>query len=324
MRKRILRNVLHGLQYLHSYGIVHGDIHMGNILVTIRPLECDAGTIADLKQRPEDGEPLKRRDGKQDLWAPPYQLVPAGLLEYNSTELDPYVKIADIGGSFRVQEPPTKIITPPEFRAPETLLGLPVGAGIDIWSFGCLAFLIVTGYHLFAPNDLLGSDEAIRDMNLIQFSEVIGPLPETMFRAWTRGALYFAPDRKSRLEKMIGEGEDGNFSFMRMDTDDVSQSDGGTDDKDGGGLLHQDGVDYKEDAASGMSEVWSELSTDEELLIMMAHCHSLEQRFCEKKPEDIDEVEGQNIIHLLRWIFQYDAAARPTAVEILNHPWFQT
>lgn len=96
--KRILRNVLHGLSYLHTHGVVHGDLHQGNILVTIRDLECTADRIRELRQSPEDSEALKRLDGKSDLWAPPYLLAPATLLKYTSVELDPYVQIADIGG----------------------------------------------------------------------------------------------------------------------------------------------------------------------------------------------------------------------------------
>lgn len=95
--KRVLRNVLHGLRYLHAHGVVHGDLHRGNVLVTIRNLKCTADKIRELQQRPEDGKALKRLDGKLDLWAPPYQLAPAGLLQYSSTDLDPYVKITDIG-----------------------------------------------------------------------------------------------------------------------------------------------------------------------------------------------------------------------------------
>lgn len=100
--KRILKNVLQGLKYLHSHDIAHGDLHMGNVLVTTQRLECNSSTIAELQQKPEDGEPLKRLDGKRDLWAPSYQLAPAGLLKYSSIEFDPYVKIADIGaGEYR-------------------------------------------------------------------------------------------------------------------------------------------------------------------------------------------------------------------------------
>lgn len=96
--KRILRNMLQGVKHLHDHHIVHGDLHMSNVLDTTRSLECNYSTITELKQNPEDGEPLKRLDGKKDLWAPSYQLTPAGLLKYSSTEFDPYVKIAEFGG----------------------------------------------------------------------------------------------------------------------------------------------------------------------------------------------------------------------------------
>lgn len=45
--KRILRNVLQGIKYLHAHDIVHGYLHMGNVLVTTRPLECNSSTIAE-------------------------------------------------------------------------------------------------------------------------------------------------------------------------------------------------------------------------------------------------------------------------------------
>lgn len=53
----------------------------------------------------------------------------------------------------------------------------------------------------------------------------------------------------------------------------------------------------------------------------MTHCNTLEQRFRKNRPKDIDEAEEQQILHLLRWVFQYEPAARPTVDEILTHPW---
>ncbi|KAJ4414294.1 hypothetical protein N0V82_008023 [Gnomoniopsis sp. IMI 355080] len=339
--KRILRNVLHGLQYFHAHGVVHGDLHQGNILVTIRDLVCTADKIREVQQRPEDGKALKRRDGKLDLWAPPYQLGPAGLLQYSSTELDPYVKITDIGGAFLVDEPPPgEIVTPSENRAPEIHLGLSsfLGPGIDIWSFGCLAFWIITGHYLFLPGQLVGSEEAVKDINLIQFSEVIGSLPETMFRAWERGESYFTQDRATRRSEMLADGEDGTWDFL--ETDDYDEIDGHSEnraeeDEEGSRRMctRRDNVDleeaddHKDDAGSDMSYSWlsGSIATDEEVpLISMAPCRSLEERFADKKPPDVGEVEAQEIVHLLRWIFQYDTATRPTAEEILNHSWFQT
>lgn len=98
LAKKVLREVLLGLQFLHANRIVHGDLHAGNILVSIRSQDCEAGAIEKLRQNRDDEEPLRRLDGKTDLWAPPYLLPPAGLLEYVSTDLDPFVKLVDLGG----------------------------------------------------------------------------------------------------------------------------------------------------------------------------------------------------------------------------------
>ncbi|KAJ4393335.1 hypothetical protein N0V93_002543 [Gnomoniopsis smithogilvyi] len=273
---------------------------------------------------PSSDQALKRLDGKSDLWAPPYQLAPAGLLKYSSTELDPYVKITDIGGAIHVDEPPPdKVVTHTENRAPEIHLGLSasIGPGVDIWSFGCLAFLVITGDYLFMPGFLVGSEEAVGDMHLIQFSQA---------------------DGKTRRSETLVDGEDGTWDFMDTnDDDDIdSNSESGEegeekDDEEGGGgfsnrrnqveLLEAD--HYEGDAGSGMSGAWPSVSTatdEEEPLIIMAPCRSLEERFADKKPHDVDGVEEQQIVHLLCWIFQYDPTARPTAEEILNRPWFQT
>lgn len=190
------------------------------------------------------------------------------------------------------------------------------------------------------PGQFVDYEEAIRDMNLIQFSEVIGPLPEVMFRTWERGESYFAQDRTTRRSEMLIDGEDGTWDFM--ETDDYAGIEGNSEsgeeieeenDEEGGGgaFTRRDNVeleeadDHKDDAFFDMLGAWPSVSTDEEEpLIIMAPCRSLEERFSDKKPQDVDEVEEQQMVHLLRWIFQYDAAARPTAEEILDHPWFQT
>lgn len=162
-------------------------------------------------------------------------------------------------------------------------------------------------------------------MSLIQFSEVLGPLPETMFNAWTRGSSYFAEDRKTRLPKMLDhDGKDGAFdSVMRGGSDGgKSQGEDARDEGEGDGEeRHGD-----EDAATIMSfGSWSEPSnaSSKEWWVMMTHCNTLEQRFRKNRPEDIDEAEEQQILHLLRWVFQYEPSARPSAEEILTHPWFK-
>lgn len=174
-------------------------------------------------------------------------------------------------------------------------------------------------------------DQVIRDVYLMQFSEVIGPLPDTIFKAWSRGAFYFADDRKSRLSDMLRDGEDGSFDLLYEENDFESQSEGSEDEEEDVGALRQDDLDLRQGAHTQSSEACSETpdtcsvsANAEDPLVKMARCHSLEERFHEHKPEDIDEAEERQITGFLRWILQLDAARRPTVNKILAHPWLHT
>lgn len=97
LAKRILKDLLRGLQFLHSNKVVHGDVHKGNILVNARLPKCTADSLEILRQPADQARPLERLDGKKDLWAPPYLLPPANLRSFVSTELDPVIKLTDMG-----------------------------------------------------------------------------------------------------------------------------------------------------------------------------------------------------------------------------------
>jgi len=95
--KRILRDILLGLRFLDANGIVHGGLHLGNILFTIALSGVESNPPKTLQQRPDQAVPLRRLDGKMDPWAPNYLLEPNSLHDYISFELDPLVKIIDLG-----------------------------------------------------------------------------------------------------------------------------------------------------------------------------------------------------------------------------------
>lgn len=54
--------------------------------------------------------------------------------------------------------------------------------------------------------------------------------------------------------------------------------------------------------------------------LMLEQC-SMEQAFDRAGPE-MTEDKAQEVKKLIRWILQYDPANRPSAEEILRHPWF--
>lgn len=103
LAKWVLKEILFGLQFLHGNKVVHGDLHLANILVNSILSECNEDSIQRHGNSLDKKRPLKRRDGKKDLWAPSSLLSPEPLSECISTELDPCVQLADIGrGKYRI------------------------------------------------------------------------------------------------------------------------------------------------------------------------------------------------------------------------------
>lgn len=162
MGKRILKHTLLGLQFLHQNNVVHSDLQPGNLLFS--PHHLDDVPEADLTQSTTDETTvsLQRKDGKEDKWGPRYLALPQSLHKYANLEQDMCIKISDLGAAFLKGNPPNKIVTPVALRSPEVILGRPVDEKIDIWSFGCLVFELMTGTRLF-PVDDLGSQEEVDD-----------------------------------------------------------------------------------------------------------------------------------------------------------------
>ncbi|KAF5649672.1 CMGC SRPK kinase [Fusarium sp. NRRL 52700] len=287
----VLQDTIQALHFLHEHGVIHGDLHPGNILACVEQLEVTPSTEISLKQSESDAQPLIRKDGKKDLWAPSYLLQPRPLNDYFSYGLHPLVKLSDLGGAFTEEDPimGSKAITPVALRAPETILDERLGKGIDIWAFGCLVFEMLTGRPLFvAIQSLEGEDydETSNDEHLIQLWEVIGPLPKRLLEKWRRANQYFNTSGK-RL-KIKPQDDD----YVSGDED--MESDDGTEESDGPPLAY------------------------------LGEFLSLEDQFMAERPDDIEKAEANEILELLRWIFQYDAADRPSTSDLINHPWLRS
>lgn len=95
MTKSILQQVLIGIYFLHSHGIIHGYIYLNNILFQAPNL--DSYIVKDLEHG--NSNQLKTRLGKRfDKWAPRYLPKSLSLTKHSHNRLGFTVKITDLGG----------------------------------------------------------------------------------------------------------------------------------------------------------------------------------------------------------------------------------
>lgn len=94
--------------------------------------------------------------------------------------------------AFPFHDPSEKPIVPFALRAPELILGLKLDHRIDVWSFGCIAFELLTGTPLFAVASLpTTTEDETDDGHLLKMASALGPLPPALFAQWPRGQRYF-------------------------------------------------------------------------------------------------------------------------------------
>ncbi|KAI1357296.1 putative serine protein kinase [Xylaria arbuscula] len=185
------------------------------VLFALDDIDSQPDDLLFQKQVVKDGTiigsispPVERLDGKIDRWAPRYLCVGKPLADFTNYTDNLTIKLSDLGGSYFFQEPPLKPIGPAGLRAPELVLLGTLNETVDIWSFGCLVFQLVTGRPLFtAP--WYPSQHDQDDDHLNDFSSILGPLPEELYKHWNRSSLYFTPDRRLYNCQLGGVPEGG-------------------------------------------------------------------------------------------------------------------
>ncbi|KAK3687896.1 putative serine protein kinase [Podospora appendiculata] len=186
MAKAILKQSLEALAFLHGNDIAHGDFQPGNMLFA-RNMETRLIS-----------PPCAKVDGKEDKWAPRYLCVAQPLAPFTYCGEGFKIKFSDMGGGHVFfTDPPAKPVTPCGLRAPELVLTGALYKTLDIWSFGCLIFELVTGQPLFC---ISGSDDFEDDDYLLDLTAQLGALPDELFQHWKTSSTV--------LSGGVAEGEE--------------------------------------------------------------------------------------------------------------------
>ncbi|KAE9382869.1 kinase-like protein [Gymnopus androsaceus JB14] len=145
--KRIMRHMLRGLVALHRCGFAHTDLKPDNAMLSITP-SLSSNVIDDWVL----AHPPRVYPPSQSL----YKIVTNAFVSERlpipsiaDLTLCDY-KLADFSHAQQIDEQTTDHITPLTLRAPEVILGGPWDEEVDIWTFGCLVFTLLTRLPLFA------------------------------------------------------------------------------------------------------------------------------------------------------------------------------
>ena len=82
------------------------------------------------------------------------------------------IKIVDFGSSCLFPSPFYSYVQSRYYRAPEVILGLGHTSKIDIWSFGCIVFELLTGRYLFPGKS--------QEDQLLKITSIIGSAPSSL------------------------------------------------------------------------------------------------------------------------------------------------
>ncbi|KAK2773828.1 protein kinase domain-containing protein [Colletotrichum kahawae] len=216
--RALVAQLIQGVAFMHSKGIVHGDLHTGNLMLTLPDAELAECSVRDIyakfdlpKQYPMDickkasdfDEPIPEN-------APPYLVGKMYFNDKHAHKLrlsDAKLRIGDFGESWRpAQQDRHELNIPEKFRAPEAMvaekLGMPIGFPADVWALGCIVI------ELYATIDLLetyfpGYDEAWGEM-----IHLLGEPPKAWWDVWKAAADSGDNDDGSSPENKIPRHRD--------------------------------------------------------------------------------------------------------------------
>ncbi|KAF9463673.1 kinase-like domain-containing protein [Collybia nuda] len=213
--KTMILQVARGVAYLHGCGVVHGDLHAGNILFRIPTVEqMSYQDLAVYLGEPYE-RPLTRRDRKPVISTPhqPKYVVPSSeMLDLLPLCLDSQesiqLKICDFGKAFLCGDKPQKIQlnTLAVYAAPEITFRDYVSPATDVWALAILIRIILRGGFPFFFSYYEMKKEVLREM-----VATLGKLPDKWWTKWEDRSEYFDENGMFIVDKKISPAASRNF-----------------------------------------------------------------------------------------------------------------
>ncbi|PKY04968.1 kinase-like protein [Aspergillus campestris IBT 28561] len=187
----IIAQLIRGVAFLHSEGVVHGDLHLGNILVSFTE-SVDQYSTSELYKRYGEPEPeaVVRLDNKSlSKHVPSHALAPGwfGICSDNLPQGEAKIILSDFGESYN---PPTTVrsfsntlpwIQPPEARFSDE----PLSFASEVWTLACTVWEIF-GQRPFCDTFCFTADSVTAEQ-----VQALGTLPGEWWEKWTRRSEWF-------------------------------------------------------------------------------------------------------------------------------------
>lgn len=184
------------VDYVHAQGFVHGDLHLGNILLKVPPSfdQLSPEQLYDEYRAPEL-EPVIHLDSNPlPPGVPSYGIAPVWLGEASEKVIaEAKILLSDFGEAFRYpEELKSASRSPLVMRPPEARFepNSPLSFSSDIWTLACAIWSIIAQRPLF--EGFLATED---DMTC-EHVDVLGVLPPDWWNRWEPCRYKFTEDGK--------------------------------------------------------------------------------------------------------------------------------
>ncbi len=183
--RKVAIQTLQALDYLHQLDIMHGDIHLGNLVLRLTH-NINTDSEANIRAKNEKGNELERAGEEFHL---DDQTVMSDTEPSNAS-----IVLIDLGAAITPADSPNfNYAYPLAYRAPEVVVGAAANLKADIWALGCAIYRIVSGQVLY-PIEGWGGPEATAIEQLYCFIEMLGPMAESVRALWADADSHVAAD----------------------------------------------------------------------------------------------------------------------------------